>query len=200
MTPKEFRLFLSSWIRSPLSVGAVVPSGRLLAQALAAQVDPYQQGAVLELGPGTGSVTQALLASGVRPSRLILLERDPSFCRLLRHKLPGIQVLQGDARRLTRVLAEVGIEQVDMVVSSLPLLSLPFTAQHQVVKQSFRALAPQGSFVQFTYGFSSPIRPELQHRLELKGRPVSRVLRNLPPAVVWRYSRATASATTRLAA
>lgn len=190
MTPKEIRIFLTSWIRSPLSVGAVAPSGRLLAQALAAQVNPHQDGTVIELGPGTGAVTQALLARGVHPTRLILLERDPSFCRLLRHKLPGVKVLQADARHLNRALAEVGIEQVSAVVSSLPLLSLPFVAQHQVVKQSFRALDPQGIFVQYTYGFSSPIRPELQHRLELRGRPVSRVIRNLPPAVVWRYTRA----------
>lgn len=190
MTPKEFRIFLTSWIRSPLSVGAVAPSSRLLAQALAAQVNPHQDGAVLELGPGTGSVTLALLARGIPPSRLILLEQDPSFCRLLRHKLPGVQVLQADARYLSRALKEVGVERVSAVVSSLPLLSLSFTAQHQVVKQSFRALGPQGIFLQYTYGFSSPIRPELQHRLELKGRLVSRVLRNLPPAGVWRYTRA----------
>jgi phosphatidylethanolamine/phosphatidyl-N-methylethanolamine N-methyltransferase len=199
MTPTDLRVFLASWFRSPLSVGALVPSGRLLAQALAAQVDPRQEGAVLELGPGTGAVTQALLARGVEPTRLVLLERDPAFCRLLRNKLPAVRVLQADARYLHRALADFGIKELDAVVSSLPLLSLPFTAQHQVVKQSFRALGPQGIFVQFTYGFSSPIRPELQHRLALKGRPVMRVIRNLPPAVVWRYVRSEPAAA-RLAA
>lgn len=187
MTPTDLRIFLSSWFRSPLTIGAVLPSGRLLARALAAQIDPRQDGAIVELGPGTGVVTHALLSRGVHPARLILVERDPAFCRLLRNRLPGVRVLQGDAQHLERSLAEVGVNRLDAVVSSLPLLSLPFAAQHQVLRQSFRALSPQGVFVQFTYGFRSPVRSELQHRLELNGRPVARVMRNLPPAVVWRY-------------
>lgn len=202
MTPTDLRIFLSSWVRSPLTIGAVLPSGRLLARALAAQIDPRQDGAVVELGPGTGVVTHALLARGVHPGRLVLVERDPAFCRLLRGRLPGVRVLQADARHLGQSLAEIGIQQVDAVVSSLPLLSLPFAAQHQVLRESFHTLSPRGVFVQFTYGFRSPVRHELQHRLELNGRPVARVLRNLPPAVVWRYAKVASpqAVPTRLAA
>ncbi len=202
MTPSDLRVFLGSWLRSPLTVGAVIPSGRLLARALAAQIDPRQDGAIVELGPGTGVVTQALLSRGVHPARLILLERDPNFCHLLRNRLPGIRVLHADARHLEQSLSEIGEKRLDAVVSSLPLLSLPYALQHQIVEQSFRVLGPQGAFVQFTYGFGSPVRPGLQHRLALSGRPVARVLRNLPPAVVWRYVRADAAhaVPTRLAA
>src|SRR5215469_17890762 len=96
--------FIRTWIEKPLSIGAVTPSSRVLARAMAAYVDPRVDGPIIELGPGTGPVTEALVAQGIDPARLILLEFDPHFCRLLRERYPAATVVQGDAYSLKRAL------------------------------------------------------------------------------------------------
>lgn len=194
MANADIRLFLARWLRAPLTVGALVPSGAALANCMAAQIDPAKTGPVVELGPGTGSVTRALLARGLAPEALVIIERDPNFSHLLRNRFPGVRVLNADAKRLRDILSEHGVEQPQAVVSSLPLLSLDFSSQRQILSQSFDALRPGGAFIQFTYGFRSPVHPVLQRRLRLEGEPVARILRNLPPAVIWRYTRASGRA------
>jgi len=202
MAATDIRLFLSSWLRAPLQIGALLPSSKRLARAMAAQVDPRHEGLVVELGPGTGAVTQALLCRGVHASRLVSIERDPNFCHLLRNRFPGVQVLQGDASELQQMLNSQAMSRVNTIVSSLPLLSLPFSTQRQILRESFAAMEEDGIFVQFTYGFRSPVHSVLQRRLGLVGHPVARVFRNLPPAVAWQYTqrRKSGAAYPRLAA
>jgi phosphatidylethanolamine/phosphatidyl-N-methylethanolamine N-methyltransferase len=154
---------------------------------MAAQIELDRPGVVIELGAGTGVVTRALLARGLPASRLVVVERDPGFCRLLHLHVPGVLVLQEDARRLRAALAARGIDRVAAVVSSLPLLALSLSTQRSVLRQSTGLLEPGGQFVQFTYGAGSPVHPALVRRLGLDGHPVARVWRNLPPAVVWSY-------------
>jgi phosphatidylethanolamine/phosphatidyl-N-methylethanolamine N-methyltransferase len=89
--------FIRSWMAKPLVTGAVVPSGRPLARAMAKFVDPNVPGQVIELGPGTGAVTAALVERGIEPSRMVLVEFNPTFCRLLRTRYPEATILQGDA-------------------------------------------------------------------------------------------------------
>jgi len=130
-------------------------------------------------------VTRALLARRIPRDQPLIVQRDPGFCALLRHRFPGATVIHADACNLQAALAGHGVGRVDAVVSSLPLLSLPFTTQRAVLRQCCRVL--DGPLIQFTYGIFSPVHPTLQRRLGLTGRPVARVLLNLPPAVVWRY-------------
>jgi len=98
--------FIRSWIEKPISMGAVTPSGKMLARAMARCVDPAVPGPVIELGSGTGAVTKALVARGVEPSRLVLVEFNPSFCRLLRTRYPDATVIQGDAYRIEHLLGD----------------------------------------------------------------------------------------------
>ena len=97
--------FLRSWLEDPLRVGAVSPSGRALARMMARYVDPQAPGPVIELGPGTGSMTRALLERGVAPERLFLIEFDPNFCKLLKERFPGVNVIEGDAYAFRSLIA-----------------------------------------------------------------------------------------------
>lgn len=180
-------VFILRWLRAPFKVGAVMPSSASLARAMAAQVNLAEDSYLVELGAGTGVVTQALLARGIDPERLIVVERDPSFCKLLERRFPGVRVLNLDANDLQDALEELGIERVSSVISSLPLLSLDRGTHHAVLRQSFDLLGTSGNFVQFTYGPRSPAAADLLAELGVSGQRVARVWRNLPPATVWRY-------------
>src|SRR4029453_5734539 len=117
--------FIRSWIEKPLSIGAVTPSGKVLARTMARYVDPDLAGPVIELGPGTGPVTEALIHRGVHPSRLVLVEFNPTFCRLLRTRYPAATVVQGDAYALRRLLGDFLRQPAAAVVSGLPLATKP---------------------------------------------------------------------------
>jgi phosphatidylethanolamine/phosphatidyl-N-methylethanolamine N-methyltransferase len=113
--------FLKTLIDRPRLTGSVAPSGRFLARAMAQAVDPSRDGLVIELGPGTGPVTQALVERGISRQRLVLIEYDQGFCRLLAQRFPGVRVVQGDAYDLPKSLAALVDQPIAAVVSSLPL-------------------------------------------------------------------------------
>jgi phosphatidylethanolamine/phosphatidyl-N-methylethanolamine N-methyltransferase len=181
------QLFFRQWLQEPLSTGSVLPSGTQLSRALAREMAKPADGPVVELGPGTGAVTRALLDHGIAPHRLVLVERNREFVVLLRRQFPQLRVLEGDATCLDQLLAQAGIGPVGGVVSSLPLRSLSFDVQRRALRAAVKVLVPGRRLVQYTYGFAPPIHPVLTARLQLAGHPVARVLLNVPPAVVWSY-------------
>jgi phosphatidylethanolamine/phosphatidyl-N-methylethanolamine N-methyltransferase len=149
--------FLRSWLEKPLATGAVMPSGRLLARAMARCVDPESTGPIIELGPGTGPVTQALVERGVDPARLLLVEFNPVFCRLLRSRYPAATVVQGDAYRLRQLLSSIVRVPAAAVVSGLPLVTKPLRTRVRLISDAMTLLAPNAPFVQFTYAMVPPI-------------------------------------------
>ncbi|HXX08719.1 MAG TPA: methyltransferase [Pseudolabrys sp.] len=176
--------FIRSWIEKPLSTGAVMPSSRVLARAMARYVDPRSNGPVIELGPGTGPVTQALVRQGVDPARLILVEFNPDFCRLLRARYPSATVVQGDAYRLKRVLETYVDEPAAAVVSGLPLVTKPLRTRLRLISDAMTLLAEGAPFVQFTYAMLPPIPKELSG---VRAEASELIWMNLPPARVWVY-------------
>ena len=190
--PAGTGLFLKRWLRQPFAMGAVMPSGRLLAEAMALATlaaMANHPGHVIELGAGTGEVTKALLVAGIEPKRLALVERDPELARFLRGHFPGPKIVEGDAARLTELLKSHGIEKVSAVVSSLPLLSLPAEVVNGIVHGVFASLPAGAPLIQFTYGPSPPVPKALRERLGLQGVSGKRIWRNVPPAVVWTFTR-----------
>src|SRR3954469_18113300 len=149
--------FLRSWIEKPLATGAVMPSGKVLARMMARYVDPNDKGPVIELGPGTGPVTQALVERGVDPARLVLVEFNPTFCRMLRSRYPTATVVQGDAYRLRHLLETFVREPAAAVVSGLPLVTQPLRTRLRLISDALALLAPNAPFVQFTYAMVPPI-------------------------------------------
>jgi phosphatidylethanolamine/phosphatidyl-N-methylethanolamine N-methyltransferase len=179
----EFR-FIRSMIEKPLTVGAVAPSGKALARVMANYVDPAASGPIVELGPGTGPVTEALLERGIDPARLTLVEYDPEFCRLLAQKFPGVHVVQGDAYNLNQTLAGVLKEPAVAFVSGLPLFNKPLKMRLDLLDQAFGLMKPDAPFVQFTYHAISPIP---RSHGGVRAEASDRVWRNFPPARVWVY-------------
>ncbi len=179
--------FLKSWLENPLKTGAVAPSGKALAQKMAASFDPTIPGPIVELGPGTGPVTQALLARGIAPERLYLVEYSADFVKLLRNRFPAVNVIQGDAYGLADTLRPHIHEPVAAIISSLPLLTRPEKERLKLLQSAFNLMLPGSPFVQFTYMNSSPV-PLQPSFIATVSR---RIWKNLPPARVWTYRRPT---------
>ena len=178
--------FLRSWIEKPLHMGAVMPSGRLLARIMAQYVDTRSEGPVVELGPGTGAITSALIERGVDQSRLVLVEYNPGFCALLRDRYPHAKVVQGDAYALRDSLRKVLTAPASAVVSGLPLVTKPMLTRLKLIRDAFAALAPGAPFVQFTYSVAPPIPKSLPG---VSTEASERIWMNLPPARVWVYRK-----------
>jgi phosphatidylethanolamine/phosphatidyl-N-methylethanolamine N-methyltransferase len=178
--------FIGSWIKKPLDVGAVAPSSKLLARTMAGYVDPNGTGPVIELGPGTGPITEALVEHGVDPARLVLLEYNPAFCELLRRRFPAATVIQGDAYSLRNSLAEIARHEAAAIVSGLPLMTKPLPMRLRLLREAFALLKPDAPFVQFTYAVVPPIPRMAGMAVEAS----ERIWLNLPPARVWVYRHA----------
>jgi phosphatidylethanolamine/phosphatidyl-N-methylethanolamine N-methyltransferase len=185
----DILVFLKAWIRSPRKIGAVIPSSPILAKAMADQVKTSDNKTVVELGAGTGSVTHALLQHGIQPQNLIVIESDPVFCKRLRLRFPDVRILNVDATRLEQVFHRYEINNINSIVSSLPLLSLDRRSQSAILEQSFRLLGQDGEFIQYTYGIGSPIRKWYRRHFEVDGYTVKQIWRNVPPATIWRYKQ-----------
>jgi phosphatidylethanolamine/phosphatidyl-N-methylethanolamine N-methyltransferase len=177
--------FIRSWIEKPLAMGAVTPSGKVLARTMARYVEPEVPGPVIELGPGTGPVTEALIEHGVNPARLVLIEFNPAFCQLLQKRYPEATVVQGDAYSLGETLAGVMQHPAAAVVSGLPLVTKPLRTRLKLLRDALGLLQPGAPFVQFTYAVIAPIPTSGSLRVESS----ERIWRNMPPARVWVYRK-----------
>ena len=179
--------FLRSRKSNPEKVGAVVPSGDALARMITKGIDAGHA-PVIELGPGTGVFTKALIARGLDEADLTLIESGPNFLKMLRERFPRAHVVKADAARLIgQELYAPG--SVGSVVSGLPLLSMSPRKIMGVMRGAFHYLREDGAFYQFTYGPRCPVPKAIRERLGLESKRVGRTLRNLPPATVYRITR-----------
>jgi phosphatidylethanolamine/phosphatidyl-N-methylethanolamine N-methyltransferase len=181
-------LFLQEWFANPQRTGAVAPSSPKLAAAMARWLPTDSESYVLELGPGTGAVTQALLERGLREDRLVAIEKNPKLARLLRNRFPGAHIITGDAWHLDELLCEQHepIESVGAVISSLPLLNFP-PAEAELLAEKIRAILEQGGkLVQYSYHIHKR-RTRGTSRFQLLASKI--VWFNLPPARVSVYQK-----------
>jgi phosphatidylethanolamine/phosphatidyl-N-methylethanolamine N-methyltransferase len=175
--------FLRALIARPKNIGAILPSGPALAQAIDRQIGDPDAGPVLELGPGTGAITQAILGHGVPPARLTTVEFDPDMAAELAGRYPGIRVIEGDAFDLDRTLGPLAKAPYAAIISGLPLLNFPLDRRHAYMEGLTRNLVPGGPIIQFSYGTHAPVPAP-------PGFSVTRaalVWANIPPARVWVY-------------
>jgi phosphatidylethanolamine/phosphatidyl-N-methylethanolamine N-methyltransferase len=187
-TASDPTLFFRLWLKDPFRIGAVAPSSRELARAMANLVPETTHYPIVELGGGTGVITQALLDRGIPPEKLIVVEREAALHDLLQRRFPTVRAVCGDAAHLGALLHHQGISKVSTVVSGLPLLVFRKSVQQEIVAAAFELLERGAPFIQFTYG---PFSPLPRKEFGLIGRVRKRVLNNLPPASIWVYHRAT---------
>ncbi len=180
-------LFIRECFRKPKQMGAVVPSSAGLSRAMAHWLPENPREWVVELGPGSGPVTEALLKRGLAPDRLLSVEKSPELAKMLQGRFPQICTVEGDAGELDKlVLQHTGQRQVGAVISSLPLRSFPQDLEERVTRQIHEVLKPGGCWVQFTYHF---------HKRRINGskpfdlQSTAMIWLNFPPARVLVYRK-----------
>jgi phosphatidylethanolamine/phosphatidyl-N-methylethanolamine N-methyltransferase len=180
-------LFISLWLRQPFRIGAVSPSGHALAALMTAAIRP-EDGPVIELGAGTGVFTHALLARGVPEQDLLLVEDNPELADMLRQRFPAARVVVADAACLDDHYP-FGELRAGVIVSGLPLLSMPEHKVIAILQVAFALLRDIGAFYQFTYGFGCPVQSRVLAHAGLTAERVGWVAANIPPATVYRFAR-----------
>lgn len=178
--------FFKSWATSPIKMGAVSPTSRALASLMVKRAEPDPEGYTLEIGAGTGVVTQAALDAGLPPERLIVVEYDKHLCRVLKKRFPGMTIIRGDAFDLDNALGEFRDVTFSAVLSGLPLLNVPRSKRAPYIESLLERMVPGGNIAQLSY---SPVPPQdaIAGRFTVEGSKW--VTFNLPPGRVWIYRR-----------
>ena len=185
MSARDIVRFVRTWS----TTGAIAPSGRALARRMTDHVNAAVDEPVLELGPGTGVVTRAMIERGIAPERIVAVEFNPDFCEILERRYPRIRVIHGDAYDLANALDGYGGGTFTAAVSSLPLLLRPPTERRDLVLNVLSRLAPGGALAQFSYSPKPPVPPS-PDKYTLAGS--GWIVLNMPPARVWTYRPAQA--------
>ncbi len=183
--------FFRQWLKNPLSMAAVSPSSRELAQKMLREL-PHGAKRVIELGGGTGVFTQAMLDQGIEADDLFVLELNEALHQHLRQRFPQARIVCGDARDLKLHVERSGFADngpADAVISGLGLLSMPKTTQREILEAAFSLMSAHGRFIQFTYGPTNPVSREVMRELDLVSHRASFTLWNVPPASVYVVSR-----------
>jgi phosphatidylethanolamine/phosphatidyl-N-methylethanolamine N-methyltransferase len=181
----DLTLFLKQAVLQPKQTSSLVPSSRALAQAMAAPIGP-QTGPVVEFGPGTGTITKAILERNIVPQNLTLFEMNPAFAEALHSRYPGVAIHTTGAQNAPDLIpANVGA-----VISGLPLLSMPRELRRDIVAAAFNILRPDGIMVQFTYGQNAPLTDDGLAALGLRAEKTTKIWGNFPPAQVYILRRA----------
>ncbi len=185
MASSDFALFMRQLFRKPHQVVALAPSSKELCAEMVAELDPAK-GPVIELGAGTGNITRAILDAGIAPEDCHSIEMNPDFCDRLRSNFPGLNVYQMSAGDC----GELPVENVQAVVSGLPLLSMPTQLQRDILTGFTQKVQPGGAYVQFTYGPKPPVTKIVREELDLTWRKSHKIWWNMPPARVYRFTQA----------
>lgn len=184
----DYLKFLHAWIRKPRQTASIMPSSPWLGRLMAAQIDP-QGGRVIEFGGGTGALTREILATGLPAAELEVVEIDPMLARNLRRSFHGVHIIEAPAQAVSAQSAG-GQGGYQCVISGLPLLAMNKALQEAILAEAFRLLRPGGALIQFTYSPRPPAAESVADALGLGVERIGTIVRNVPPATVFRYRRA----------
>ena len=139
------KLFLARALRNPRRLGAIAPSSRQLGALLAKHAASDDHSPIVELGGGTGSLTHAMIKAGINPSRIYVIELDPALADYLKEAIPQVNVIQGDAAHLAKILPSHIVGKVKRIISGLPMINIPQPVQQQILESCFQIMAPEGA-------------------------------------------------------
>ncbi|MBB5533533.1 phospholipid N-methyltransferase PmtA [Rhizobium giardinii] len=182
---EEIRFF-KGWRNNMKAVGSIVPTSGITARRMASVVNPHSGLPVLELGPGTGVITKAILQKGVQPQNLVSVEFSTDFFQHLVKTYPGVDFINGDAFNLDKTLGARSEQTFDSVISAVPLLNFPMHMRVSLIEDLLSRIPVGRPVVQISYGPLSPV-VAMPDRYQISHYDF--VVRNIPPAQLWVYRK-----------
>jgi phosphatidylethanolamine/phosphatidyl-N-methylethanolamine N-methyltransferase len=178
--------FFKGWMSNTRAVGSIIPTSSITARRMASVVNPASGLPVLELGPGTGVITKAILSTGLAPEKLTSVEFSTDFYNHLVERFHGVNFINGDAFDLDKTLGDLRHTTFDSVVSAVPLLNFPMHRRVSMIEDLLTRIPVGRPVMQISYGPLSPVvampdRYQISH--------FDFVVRNIPPAQLWTYRR-----------
>ena len=183
------RTWFKNYLKHPLQLGALFPSSPALGSLMVKHIKPRTNGRILELGAGIGSFTNALIRKGVPEEQLVVLEQSKDFTEILEQAFPNANVVCWNAKDLSGILSQLAIENVDEVVSGIPLNAMGKMLREVICDEAFKYLKPGGSFVQVSYLPRCPVPKSVIAKHGGKKIFCGITVRNIPPAFVWRIEK-----------
>ena len=182
----DWARFLAAWVKHPIAMGAVAPSSKAYCDLMVRHATTHLDGPILELGPGLGVVTRALLRAGIDPERITSIEYDRDFSRQLRQRFPEVNVINGDGFDLDTTLRGRKDERFAAILFAIPIVSFPQSKRQALFRDYFKRLIPGGNITQLSYLLTPPVKavPRVFSVSSSK-----RVWTNIPPARVWIYDQ-----------
>ncbi len=181
---KDMTHTLRNFLRNPQEVGAIVPSSRFLAQKMIGCIDLKKTSTIVELGAGTGAITNEMIRQANPNQHILIVDLNPESVNLLKERLKNqtnVEVILADARSLETILAKRNIQSVEAIISSLPYASLGTEITQSILMSAARVLSPDGHFVAFQY--TSLFRKMFEDHFAIRSSRIE--LRNLPPAIIY---------------
>jgi len=182
---EEIRFF-KGWRSNMKAVGSIVPTSGITARRMASVVNPHSGLPVLELGPGTGVITKAILQKGIRPENLVSVEFSTDFYQHLVSTYPDVGFINGDAFDLDRTLGARRSQQFDSVISAVPLLNFPMHMRVSLIEDLLSRIPVGRPVIQISY---SPLSPVVAMPDRYQISHYDFVVRNIPPAQLWVYRK-----------
>jgi phosphatidylethanolamine/phosphatidyl-N-methylethanolamine N-methyltransferase len=177
-------VFVRSFLKDPKAMGAIYPSSKRLAEIMASYAVFAQNQLIVELGAGTGVITQAMLNRGIPAERIIAIESSPDLVENFRTRFPKVRVIEGDASCLVEILKNE-IRPIGTIISGLPLRSLSKERTERILSAISSVLSPNGRYIQFTYALRNTVNFYPQHYKLMRKKLV---WVNIPPAKVEVYA------------
>lgn len=180
---KDFLLFLSNFVKNPLDTGAIAPSSRFLTDEITSKIDFKNSRNIVELGPGVGTFTKAILKKSKENARVFSFELNRDFCSHLSRNIDDsrLKIINESAENIASNLKKFKVQEADCIVSGLPFLDFPEAKRRKIIKEVKNSLSSRGRFILFQY------TSRLGRLLESNFGKVERtfVLANMPPAFVY---------------
>jgi len=183
---KLLYLWFKNYIKHPLEIGAIFPTSKITSKLMASELDIKKDSIVVELGPGTGKITQAILDKGVNEKNLILVEINNQFSNALKIKYPQVEIFTEDAVSFFEKFEERYKRKIDIIISAIPLVSLDKNNNDLLCDLAMKNLSAKGKFIQITYFIKCSFSENIIKKLQLKKNLVGFSLINIPPAFVWK--------------
>jgi len=183
--PQHPIAFLRGFLEKPKEVGSIIPSSRWMERRITRTADLAHAKLAIELGPGTGGTTKALLAAMAPDAKLLAIEINPGFCDLIRESIddPRLIVHEGSAADIPEALVKHDLCAPDVVLSGIPFSTMSRELGLAILRSVKSSLAPGGRFVAYQFR-------DVVHTLgkQVFG-PASRQLEllNMPPMRVYRW-------------